>query len=579
LARPQQRASWEQALGALRSASRVVLDLRQPATGSPSAPGWPRVPFSLLELRPSERHRTHTGWRSEGRPDTGAFDSGWNTVESRLPLTLPRVAVVADGRIALPSGVAALLAAGRATVIATGDGSPRFAGERVARIAGVQVRVGEFPAFGPAQRPASSTADPVEMALAWLRSDQVPDARGTFDTRSASVPACQSTDPRVRAIRAFLVVHRLHPYLPRPTAAQSEQTLRALLDIDPAKRIAALRGGLIYFQDGHARARTEDVRDPVGVMQPPVRLRMVDSAPIVTALLHPIAGELGVKLGDRVVAVDGEPVERRRSRLSGWLSGGTDAARGLYVANRLLAGQPEVDVNVVLEGVDRRRRTVRLPRDIRFFSGGRIPERGGAAVRRIGGCAYFDADRLTPESIRSAAFEHRNAKRWILDLRGEARETAWALVPLCVQNGKRIAARFVCPVFRSGAFGSGEWTRSIPLELTPGAWTFRGELVALIDERTQSQSELAALMVRSVGGWLIGTTTAGAVGDVTEIDLGDNSVLSFSGQRVTDQCGSSVHRVGITPRILVPLRRPDIAAGRDRALEAALPKPVRPRAR
>ncbi|MFY7951105.1 MAG: S41 family peptidase, partial [Armatimonadaceae bacterium] len=162
---------------------------------------------------------------------------------------------------------------------------------------------------------------------------------------------------------------------------------------------------------------------------------------------------------------------------------------------------------------------------------------------------------MTPETIRSAAFEHRTAKRWILDLRGEARETAWTLVPLCLGAGKRIAAKFVCPVFRSSAFGAGEWTRSIPLELTPGPWSFGGELVALIDERTQSQSELAALMVRSVGGWLVGSTTAGAVGDVTEIDLGDNSVLSFSGQRVTDQCGGSVHRVGITPRVLVTVRR------------------------
>ncbi|MFY7951952.1 MAG: hypothetical protein ACOVT5_05550, partial [Armatimonadaceae bacterium] len=354
LVKPRNRDSWEQALAAVRTASRAVLDLRQPARVDSPPPDWPRVPFSLLELRPSERHRIHTGWRSEGRPDTGGFESGWNTVESRPPLSLPRVAVVADGRIGLPSGVAALLAAGRALLVSTGDGNVHFAGERVSLIGGVRVRVGEFPTFGPAQRRAGPTEDPIAIALDWLRSSPRMQPQGHFDVRPASVLPCQSLDPRVRAIRAFLLVQRLHPYLPRPTAAQSEQTLRGLLDVDPAKRIATLRGGLVFLQDGHARVRTEELRDPVGIMQPPVRLRMVDSEPIVSALLHPIAGELGVKPGDRVVAVDGEPAGRRRARLAGWLAAGTDHARGLYVANRLLAGPPEVDVTVVLEGLDRR---------------------------------------------------------------------------------------------------------------------------------------------------------------------------------------------------------------------------------
>ena len=574
LHQPDIRRDWETALTTLRNSAAAVLDLRQPAGSVPVAP-WPDGPAPLLSLRPPERHRIHTGWPSEGRPDTGAFESGWNCTETRLPTGLPRLMVIADGRLALPSGVAALASRGLATLVTAAGLEPRWDSERVVVVGGVRIRVGEFPRWKqPESRPAPGT-DPVELALSRLRSGNRPFDRGEFPQRPAGVPAPRHPDPTVRALRALLLLHRLHPYGSRPTETERETALRNLLASSPTTRITTLRRGTRPFADGHARVRTEDASDPLYGMQPPVRLRMVESQPVVTALLHPLAGELGVRLGDTVLAVDGEPAGKRLERLRGVLGAGTAHALGLYAVNRLLVGTPGKEVRLVLSGVDGRRRTAVLPRDIQLFLGGRIAERSGTAVRRIGSAAVFDADRLDPASIRSAAFVHREARRWILDLRGEARETAWTLVPLVVKSGKRIAARFVCPIHRSSAFGNGEWTRAIPLEIAPGAWSFAGELVALVDERTQSQSELAALMVRAAGGRLVGAVTAGAVGDVTEFDLGDSQALSFSGQRVVGADGAPIHGRGIRPDVVVRETRRDFAASRDPVLEAALRLPPR----
>jgi C-terminal processing protease CtpA/Prc len=101
--------------------------------------------------------------------------------------------------------------------------------------------------------------------------------------------------------------------------------------------------------------------------------------------------------------------------------------------------------------------------------------------------------------------------------------------------------------------------------------TYPGKTVALIDERTLSQAEHAALFLRAANGTLlVGSPSAGANGDVTRFTLPGGVVVSFSGQQVLLPDGSRLQRVGLKPDVEV---RPTIAgvrAGRDEVLEKAL---------
>jgi C-terminal processing protease CtpA/Prc len=68
----------------------------------------------------------------------------------------------------------------------------------------------------------------------------------------------------------------------------------------------------------------------------------------------------------------------------------------------------------------------------------------------------------------------------------------------------------------------------------------------------------------------IGTPTAGANGDVTNMVLPGNIRVNFSGHDVRHADGRQLQRVGIQPTIRVEPTVADIRAGRDAVLEAAI---------
>ena len=109
------------------------------------------------------------------------------------------------------------------------------------------------------------------------------------------------------------------------------------------------------------------------------------------------------------------------------------------------------------------------------------------------------------------------------------------------------------------------------MNLTPAEPRYEGRIAILVDEVSVSQAEYTAMAFRAAPGALvIGSTTAGADGNVSPIPLpgGDRSMISGIGVFYPDK--TPTQRVGIVPDVAV---RPTIAGireGRDEVLEAAL---------
>ena len=100
---------------------------------------------------------------------------------------------------------------------------------------------------------------------------------------------------------------------------------------------------------------------------------------------------------------------------------------------------------------------------------------------------------------------------------------------------------------------------------------YSGKVVILVDEITQSSAEYHAMAFRAVpGAVVIGSTTAGADGNVSQIPLPGALNTMISGLGVFYPDGRPTQRLGIVPDKEL---RPTIAgvqAGRDEILEAAL---------
>lgn len=100
---------------------------------------------------------------------------------------------------------------------------------------------------------------------------------------------------------------------------------------------------------------------------------------------------------------------------------------------------------------------------------------------------------------------------------------------------------------------------------------YPGKVVVLINEETQSQSEYTTMAFRcGPNVTMIGSTTAGADGDVSSIVLPGNIKTYISGIGVYYPNGEETQRMGIIPDIEVKPTIQGIRANRDEVLEKAL---------
>lgn len=100
---------------------------------------------------------------------------------------------------------------------------------------------------------------------------------------------------------------------------------------------------------------------------------------------------------------------------------------------------------------------------------------------------------------------------------------------------------------------------------------YKGKVVILVNAKTQSRAEFTtmALMV-APNAVVIGSTTAGADGDVTQFYLPGGILTSLTYLGVYYPDGGETQRVGIVPDIVVKPTVKDIRNGKDAALEKAI---------
>ena len=100
---------------------------------------------------------------------------------------------------------------------------------------------------------------------------------------------------------------------------------------------------------------------------------------------------------------------------------------------------------------------------------------------------------------------------------------------------------------------------------------FKGKVIILINEETQSNAEYTTMALRvAPNAIVLGSTTAGADGNVSGITLPGNIFTYISGIGVLNPDGSETQRVGIIPDIKMEPTINGIREGKDELLEKAI---------
>ena len=597
----------------IRAARRVVFDLRA-SVAEASDLDWALGRSGVCSLfapspvrAPDQRGRLHSGFMPEDGNTSGGYYSGFYTVDGA---TLPPGDSTASGRTAvvlvndkssIPGGMLALREGGRARIVAEGAASEagvvRTYEWRLPDSLEVSIRLPEvLQAGGPAVSLADTilpapdggggSGDAGLAAAVASFAHPLPAARtgapawpkaGAFAVpRDPAAAAAYPTLPYrlMAAFRIWAVGQYFFPY----RDLTGEPWDRVLTGALP--RLEAARDSLEYglavaemathLHDSHVRVTSPTLRAHFGMGGAPVFVRMIEGLPVITHFMNDSAARAGgARVGDVIVAVDGEDARARMRRLERYISASTPQALHRNAALRLTQGAVGSTVRLRVRGAGAVERTVTLTRTADKWED---TGRSGPLFRVLAGnIGYADLGRLPADQVDSMFERLKGTRAIIFDMRGYPYGTAWSIAPRLSSADMPPAARFNRPVATSPDTTEGtqfSFTQALP---HTDKWRYSRPTVMLIDERTQSQAEHTGLFLEAANGTkFIGSPTAGANGDVTTVLLPGGLRMSFSGHSVRHADGRQLQRIGLVAAVPV---RPTIAgvrAGRDEVLERAM---------
>lgn len=356
----------------------------------------------------------------------------------------------------------------------------------------------------------------------------------------------------------------LREFLPRLVAAVDGDAYRL-----------ELLGFITRIHDTHANLWAAlDVRPPRGACFLPVHFRFVEGKPTVTALA-PTADRAGaddvapprdLRIGDVVTRLDGASVD---SLVAAWIpyySASNEAARLRDLARFLHRGPcGESSMSIERDGraldlVVRRERMEQRPWPLH--------DRPGATFQLLSpDVAYLTLSSVRQADVPGYLEQARGTRGLVVDIRNYPSEfVVFALGGRLVEAPTEFARFTIGDPANPGAFAF-----TPPITLDPLEPRYEGEVAILVDESSISQSEYTAMALRAgPRAVVVGSTTAGADGNVSQVPLPGGLSTLISGIGVFYPDGTPTQRIGIVPDVEARPTVAGIRAGRDEVLEAAL---------
>jgi C-terminal processing protease CtpA/Prc len=554
---------------------------------------------------PAHRVRLHVGFPAE---DNAYFDLGFSSgylsgthVRFVPKPNAKKIECVFMVGGFIPSVALALHDSGRARIVAVGNDHAesravvRLEIRRLPDNVRVQSRLSELlhAAGSTGFVPDAVVADAslaLATAQAWLagseRKNTTPATQRKRAATSTPVPETVTSLHRrlLAAFRAWAIVEYFFPYkhlMDRDWTEAVRTILPALIDSTSETTYhLAIRRLMAQLDDGHVSVRSEIITDYFGRAAPPVRLAMIDGAPVVVELVEsdlPSGSRLAA--GDEVIAVAGQPWRTRYDEFAPYVAASTQHSRDSLVLDLFLRGAPESTVTLRVRDLTGVERAIELVRKTAYrtqaFYLGDFERAKREVVRKLRpDVGYVDLTRFEVGEV-DAMFERlRETRAIVFDMRGYPGLTGPAIVRRLVERAEIPGAHFNPPVFVPGqnsVLHPAPKFSSIQYLPAPGGTRYTGHTIMLIDERASSRSEHMGLWMRAANGTaFVGSPTAGMNGSVTNFVLPGAIKVTFSGLNIAWPNGDRLQRVGLIPDVAVRPTKGGLAAGRDEVLEAAI---------
>jgi C-terminal processing protease CtpA/Prc len=324
------------------------------------------------------------------------------------------------------------------------------------------------------------------------------------------------------------------------------------------------------IHDTHANIWSDlEVQPPAGTDEAPLVMRFVEGKLVVTGYSHTSLGPAtGLEVGDEIHSIEGRTVEALVDSLGPYYPASNQAARLRDMARKLTRGSGPVTLAGIGASGAFSTSVNRVPRSVLDRARARVHDLPGPTFRMLtDSVAYLKLSSVVAANAADYIRQTQGAKVLVIDIRNYPSEfVVFALGGHLVGSSAPFARFTAGDLTNPGAF---RWTATV--SLTPRTPSFTGTVVILVDEVSQSQAEYTAMAFRvAPGAIVVGSTTAGADGNVSSIPLPGGVEGMISGIGVFYPDGTPTQRVGIVPDLVVRPTVEGIRAGRDEVLEAGV---------
>ena len=325
------------------------------------------------------------------------------------------------------------------------------------------------------------------------------------------------------------------------------------------------------IQDTHANLQggNNKIEEWKGSYFAPVHLQFIEGKLVVTDYYNPeLKTETGLEIGDVISKIDGKPIEEIVADMSKYYPASNEAVRLRNMSADMLRSQKnEREIEFIQNGTLKTKKIKLYPRnELRIYRWYRIDNQKSYSLldNNIG---YITLRTIKDEDIPVIKQEFENTKGIIMDIRNyPSTFVPFKLGSFFVSNPSPFVK------FTTGNIHNpGEFIFSKQLQIPPAEKTYKGKLVVLVNELSQSQAEYTAMAFRAgANTTIIGSTTAGADGNVSTIMLPGGLRTMISGIGVYYPDGRETQRIGIIPDIEVKPTINGIKNGKDELVEKAV---------
>ncbi len=327
------------------------------------------------------------------------------------------------------------------------------------------------------------------------------------------------------------------------------------------------------IQDTHANlyGGADKIYEWKGAYYSPVHVRFIEKNLIVTDYYNPeMQNKIGLNIGDIITKINNQSIEQIVEEKSKYYPASNTPTQLRNISEDILrSGRTEIEIHYISDDSIEKTKTLSLfPKDslniFRWYT--KRDDRMSFKMLK-NNIGYITLETIKEEDIPIIRDEFKDANGIIIDIRNyPATYVPYSLGSYFVSTSTPFVK------FSTGSVDNpGEFTFMNNRVITSQGESYKGKLVVLVNELTQSQAEFTAMAFRAGNNTtIVGSTTAGADGDVSRFMLPGGLSTAISGIGVYYPNGDETQRVGIIPDIEVKPTIEGIRKHKDELLEKAI---------